>query len=869
METPVKYMCVLVFLLSMTIAGLNGVEGTGYYYGPCGKHDIEKEAEKLEPCTYAAQHWRAPVSERCCTVMEKKVKNPACLCAVLFTQTAYNAGVRPEIAVSIPKRCNIVDRPVGYKCGVGIIPTGSFSPRGLEMGAEHCNAPIERDSSARISAPPGFANLSSFFLKKVNHCDGNLNFEASKDLSTQDKVQAEAIDAEKLKKSVENRPWILNDKIDHIAKEYQSVQPYKATRRQCHGDVLEDVPAFRPSEEEFTDTLKYIESIRLKAEPYGICRVIPPPSWQPPCLIKEKSIWENSKFVTQIQQFDRFPDHSEKEEEPGPEFTLKRFKKHSDDFTQYYFTSKHKDVGHHANCKQGEPSVESIEGEYRKIVENPTGRLEVLYGDLDTATFGSGFPTASKPGESCNPSYIQSGWNLNNVPTLPGSLLSFESDKTSGELVPKLRVGMCFSSLSWKVEEHHLNSICYMHVGSPKIWYCVPGRYSFKLETLMKKHFPDLLGKQFKQCEGVVSNKDNKTFSRCSKNAVALYQSHGRKTSISFDKLLIGAAREAVKAQWELSLLKKNTIDNLRWKGYCGKNGSLAETLKSRVKQEAMRREYLCSSFQKKRKEKNLGSTGKKECSICYFDLFLSAACCPCSADRYSCLNHAKRLCSCTWAEKIFLYQYEISELNILVEAVEGKFSAVYTWAREDLNLGLRNYTPKENSFTEDKGQKEQKLQDAGTLYGNGWTAAASIKAEIKARIQRSRCLNGENSKEKAVSTPSLPSATQDDDTSSVLRDVMPEVLSSNSVSSSSESDDTSDLDLIDGGEGCLLSTLSSRPSPSQHARESTSSDRKRPRESEVTLSKVRRPRKREVRVSELLKDKLPKSHPDSKRRKK
>ncbi|KAL4295651.1 hypothetical protein GQ457_12G032550 [Hibiscus cannabinus] len=93
-----------------------------------GKHDIEKEAEKLEPCTYAAQHRRAPVSEQCCTVMEKKVKNPACLCAVLYSQTAYNAGVRPEIAVSIPKRCNIVDRPVGYKCGGlnGVVGTAYY-----------------------------------------------------------------------------------------------------------------------------------------------------------------------------------------------------------------------------------------------------------------------------------------------------------------------------------------------------------------------------------------------------------------------------------------------------------------------------------------------------------------------------------------------------------------------------------------------------------------------------------------------------------------------------------------------------------------------------------------------------------------------
>ncbi|XP_039067447.1 uncharacterized protein LOC120213336 [Hibiscus syriacus] len=122
METTVKYICVLAFLVSMTIAGLNGVEGTADYYGPCGKHDIEKEAEKLEPCTYAAQHRRVPVSERCCSIMEKKVKNPGCLCAVLYSQTAYNAGVRPEIAVTIPKRCNIVDRPVGYQCGDFTLP---------------------------------------------------------------------------------------------------------------------------------------------------------------------------------------------------------------------------------------------------------------------------------------------------------------------------------------------------------------------------------------------------------------------------------------------------------------------------------------------------------------------------------------------------------------------------------------------------------------------------------------------------------------------------------------------------------------------------------------------------------------------------
>ncbi|XVE69305.1 hypothetical protein DITRI_Ditri09bG0141400 [Diplodiscus trichospermus] len=117
MEALMKAICVLLFLVIMTISGFNGVDGHGTYYGPCGKHDIEKEAEKLAPCTEAAKYVQAPVSERCCTIMDKKLKNPSCLCAVMFSRTAYYAGIKPEVAVTIPKRCNIRVRPVGYKCG--------------------------------------------------------------------------------------------------------------------------------------------------------------------------------------------------------------------------------------------------------------------------------------------------------------------------------------------------------------------------------------------------------------------------------------------------------------------------------------------------------------------------------------------------------------------------------------------------------------------------------------------------------------------------------------------------------------------------------------------------------------------------------
>lgn len=65
--------------------------------------------------------------------------------------------------------------------------------------------------------------------------------------------------------------------------------------------------------------------------------------------------------------------------------------------------------------------------------------------------------------------------------------------------------------------------------------------------------------------------------------AIELYSGQSRKTSISHDKLLLGAARDAVKAQWELNLLKKNTSDNMRWKDVCGKDGALFKALKVKI----------------------------------------------------------------------------------------------------------------------------------------------------------------------------------------------------------------------------------------------------------------------------------------------
>ena len=53
---------------------------------------------------------------------------------------------------------------------------------------------------------------------------------------------------------------------------------------------LHDAPCYYPTEKEFMEPLRFIESIRPEAEKAGICKIIPPEGWKPTFAL-DTEVW--------------------------------------------------------------------------------------------------------------------------------------------------------------------------------------------------------------------------------------------------------------------------------------------------------------------------------------------------------------------------------------------------------------------------------------------------------------------------------------------------------------------------------------------------------------------------------------------------
>lgn len=53
---------------------------------------------------------------------------------------------------------------------------------------------------------------------------------------------------------------------------------------------MAEAPVFRPSDEEWRDPIAYISSIRAEAEPFGCCKIVPPPSFHLPFALDRENV---------------------------------------------------------------------------------------------------------------------------------------------------------------------------------------------------------------------------------------------------------------------------------------------------------------------------------------------------------------------------------------------------------------------------------------------------------------------------------------------------------------------------------------------------------------------------------------------------
>jgi hypothetical protein len=187
----------------------------------------------------------------------------------------------------------------------------------------------------------------------------------------------------------------------------------------------------------------------------------------------------------------------------GKLYNLRDYKKMADDFYTNWISTNHPDLLVAESSSEDNKSfpipdidLEILAKDYWNIVETNNRSVVVEYGnDIDTHQYGSGFPKHQKKNitssftsvrkvendeeekENMNNPYYYSttNWNLNNIPSAPGSLLKYLKTEVTGINVPWLYIGMLFATFCWHTEDNYFYSINYSHYGSSKQWYGIPG----------------------------------------------------------------------------------------------------------------------------------------------------------------------------------------------------------------------------------------------------------------------------------------------------------------------------------------------------------------------------------------------------------
>ncbi|CAG9835453.1 unnamed protein product [Diabrotica balteata] len=375
-------------------------------------------------------------------------------------------------------------------------------------------------------------------------------------------------------------------------------------------------------------------------------------------------------------------------EQAKREYTLQKFGEMADQFKSEYF-----------NMPVHKVPLETVEQEYWRIMSTIDEDVTVEYGaDLHTMDHGSGFPTASSANLSdLEKQYAESGWNLNNLPVLPGSVLGHINADISGMKVPWMYVGMCFSTFCWHNEDHWSYSINYLHWGEPKTWYGVAGRQAEEFEETMKSVAPELFQAQPDLLHQLVTIMNPNILMN---NGIKVYKmnQHAGEFIVTFPRAYHAGFNqgynfaEAVNfapADW-LSVGRECVLHYSNLRRFCVFSHdevvckmslnptqleyTLAVATYSDMSvmieiEKKLRRAVADSGITKSTAEpfESLHDD-ERQCEICKTTCFLSAITCDCSIDKLVCLRHFKNYCECPPGNKTLRYRYSLEELSHMLQ---------------------------------------------------------------------------------------------------------------------------------------------------------------------------------------------------------
>jgi hypothetical protein len=552
-------------------------------------------------------------------------------------------------------------------------------------------------------------------------------------MSGRDGVASPELQAEEDKGSRRRRTKTSRFEFDFLDNEEQRLlqQALKVSKKETKRVEMEipDALVFYPTAEEFMDPLIYIQKIRSEAEQYGICKIVPPPEWNPSCQVK----MSNPKmFPTKLQDVHTLQEGQGFDE--GKNYNIATYKEMADKFKAAWIEKHYPPSASSSSSSApsssssgatstGEPTHEQLAKDYWDMVETRSREASVEYAnDIDTAEYASGFHRNDAAGrnaekiqkdeggdESYNATYYaSSGWNLNNIPKVDLSVLKHLKTPVNGVNVPWLYIGMLFSSFCWHNEDNYFYSINYSHFGpSDKQWYGVPGADAKKFEQVSKdfllelfRESPDLLHHMTTQispsllkANGVPVYKvtqEPKTFIVTFPKSFHCGFSYGFNCgeAVNFatiDWLVAGGeaeeryrsfSRGSVFSHQRLLLTLFHHKDEIDMKN---QDALLAELLKV-LDEEIHARPYIygqgvrniADSIRLPTNEfhcidkKAVEYDDMRACCLCKHVCVFSAVACECDQTRVACIRHWKAMCKCQKEKKFVLEWAHDSALRLL-----------------------------------------------------------------------------------------------------------------------------------------------------------------------------------------------------------